>query len=232
MATPFRHPLLKDPPGWLTPALFLSAERNRYRCLATAYSIIIVARAGYTTSRKRGIQLPLDAHPAEVFEHTVIAFRRKLTANVFNGTAYPFPGQLKGSFDRRHAGVGHAAPKASDRSPSTTLHHASAYRSRWLPFKDKRLLTSFSYPADGAFQASSPNEPPLGLAHAGPFFCLPIATATPASAALRDIAVPYPSGPPSSPRSISPQRDNPPSPARSSPTSTSLHARTISVALQ
>ena len=169
MATPFRHPLLKDSPGWLTPALFLSADRSRYRCSATAYSIIIVARAGYTTSRKRGIQLPLDAHPAEVFEHTVIAFRRKLTANVFNGTAYPFPGQLKGSFDRRHAGVGHAAPKASDRSPSTTLHHASAYRSRWLPFKDKHPLTSFSYPADGAFQASSPNEPPLGLAHAGPF---------------------------------------------------------------
>ncbi|MBD8546941.1 hypothetical protein [Sphingomonas sp. CFBP 8760] len=111
MATPFRHPLLKDPPGWLTPALFLSADRNRYRCSATAHSIIIVIRAGYTTSRKRGIQLPLDAHPAQVFKHTIIAFGRKLTANVVNGTAYPFPGQLKGSFDRRHPGVGHAAQK-------------------------------------------------------------------------------------------------------------------------
>ena len=31
MATPFRHPLLKDPPGWLTLALFLSAERYPVR---------------------------------------------------------------------------------------------------------------------------------------------------------------------------------------------------------
>ncbi len=232
MATPFRHPLLKDPPGWLTPALFLSAERNRYRCSATSHSIIIVIRAGYTTSRKRGIQLPLDAQPAQVFKHTVIAFGRKLTANVVNGTACPFPGQLKGSFDRRHAGVGHAAPKTSDRMLPTAFDHAGAYRSRRLPFKDKHLLTSFSYPADGAFQASSPNEPPSWAGSRWPFFCLPIATAIPASAALRDIAVPYPSGPPSSPRSISPQHDNPPSPPGSSPTSISPHARTISVALQ
>jgi hypothetical protein len=77
MAMPFRHPLQKIFTGRFTLALFLSADRNRYRPPANAPSIIIViARGGYTPRGERRIQLPLDAHPAQVLKHPVIAFRR------------------------------------------------------------------------------------------------------------------------------------------------------------